>query len=428
MLEHYGADIKFRDSYGHTAFHLACENGHLEVLKFLHGKDKDYKETSEYMFGPSKKDFSSDNNFFNIRNKYGKNALMVATEFRRLNCVEWILAQYKDVEYVNKTRGKANSNTAIFYACVPDPNIDPKDKNGTNDPSFQILELLIQNGANVDVISEEKNRSKDKPSDKPSDDNFLNEKLGQEDTPLIWAATYGAVQHCKLIIDTLMKKYTDDKDLELHLNVPFSGTSNTKSRWSIVGANTALMMAAERGHVEIVELMLENPRIKNLLNFNCCAKFEDVKGKPKTSKKTAIYLALINGHFRTAAKLTHRQEFDGSFYDLKIDNCPFFFNDNDIDELVMNLSNVELNSKKWYDLAKLAAMYPFYFHIFRGLIRRSESVSRILGICGRPFLQNLDHIEVIDLIERLIQFLCCLKNASDSKPWEVINVYFYHLY
>ena len=391
------ADIKFKDGYGHTAFHLACENGHIEVLELLYGKDEAIVTNSSWFGGGGNEKFSDKNNFFNLRNIYGKNALMVATEFRQIKCVEWILETYNDERYVNSTKNDNPSEvTSVFHACTPDPNIDQQDEEKrVNDVSLEILDLLIRYGARVDHCA-------------------------KNTTPLIWAASHGAVEHVKVIIKKLLNVVKDDEELKQFLNYPaFSGSESPKilDEFCIVDSSTALMRAAERGHTEIITTMLNNQRIKKLLDFNCCLDTED-----HNSRRTAIHLALIDGNFAAAEKLTHKQEFEGEMYDLRGDHNSPFLNDDDLIELVSRLSNVELNSQKWCDLAELAAQYPFYFRIFRKLLHKSASISRILGICGRPFLKRLYDLDESDLIDRLIRYLCCLKYASDSKPWEAMEI------
>ena len=129
ILRHYGADDRAYDAYLHSAFHLACENGHKGVLENLLNNDskkrtgcfglnemeldpsKDEKDKSnldekdKYKLDEKEKkivEWNKGKDFFELKNKYNKNSFFVATEFQQKECIEYILEQY-ELEH-NKTK------------------------------------------------------------------------------------------------------------------------------------------------------------------------------------------------------------------------------------------------------------------------------------------------------------------------------------
>lgn len=178
-------------------------------------------------------------------------------------------------------------------------------------------------------------------------------------------------------------------------------------------------------------LYYTNIHISHILNvgvidLSCCVEdcFEFSTGFPTN----ALKLALINSHFKTAHNLSHYQVFEGKKLEVKpketISGRLLVLTDKELKRLAIKMENIDLHLLSWKSLATLAGEYSFYFNIFVRLIDEARSVSNILSICVRPFLLALQKRknDDINLVDRLIHYLCCLEHASISKPWEKIEV------
>lgn len=114
-----GANIGDKNDYGQTALILGVENSHIDVVQWL----------ASYVDAPG-----AANKQLEIRNKYDKNALLVACEFGKDEIVAWVVeASGVDVNAVT-FRGYS----ALMYACA-----------GGTEAHERVVDLLLSK--NVDV-------------------------------------------------------------------------------------------------------------------------------------------------------------------------------------------------------------------------------------------------------------------------------------
>ena len=405
-----------KDAYGHSAIHLACENGHVDVVKNLLAYEKN---------GPK------DEDFFSMTNEYEKNCLFVAVEFQKKDCLQYLLEQLnfrrvKNPENKNETLDKAtflklpggkDKNAVAFYACKP--------------KGAECLKLLKEHGVNFRV---ENNKS---------------------ETPLLWAVSSDTISEdvhnvVEIVVDFILEEFEKEQrrdkrkaleELINHINAPFKyeviedrgELKVNKIPGKISDKKTALMTAAEVGNYQLTKFLLE--RFDNYIDVSCFTKHSDDSKKAYVDyfPYNAMKIALLCGNFRTASLFTQNIMYQGKpLKAFNTDDRPGksgqsdpILNDADIKSIAMKLQNVDLYVRKWKDLAVLAGKHSFYFKILVQLIDESKKVSNILNVIRTPFLTSLQMQRAskdIDLIYKLIMYLCCLENASLSKPWEKTEV------
>jgi ankyrin repeat protein len=264
LLEN-GADASATDNDGLTALMNAAENGNVETLKAI----------AEHVNNPS---------FINHMSNTGFTALIIASAHGHVDAVEYLIGAGANVDAVSD-----NKVTALMYAAAAGhldamkvligkggADLEFKHTNGgtalleaSTAGMYEAIKLLVESGSKIDFM----------------DDDGVN--------PLMAVAAQGNIEAQTFIIDQL-KKTMPDKDLADYINLfAHSGGS-------------AVMFAAAGGHVECANQLMENGADINAIARNKPGYLEKLKkmiedgqvqeDEPHVDGVTALHVAAQGGH------------------------------------------------------------------------------------------------------------------------------------
>jgi len=219
------------DDAGNAPLSVAVIRGHLKIVRLLIDavKNDAHKDVREYV---------------NMKNKYGGTPLSFAAELGCLDMAELLLKEGADVNAV-----VSNGRTALYYAAhkghfeivklLLEYNADVNNKANdgltvlhyaAGNGKLEVVELLLRYGANV--------------QDKDNDNC----------TALHYAALSGHLEVASKILKTIKENVDNDANNKENADKLLEGCINLENTFK----DTPFSLAARKGHIEIVKLLLEN--------------------------------------------------------------------------------------------------------------------------------------------------------------------------
>ena len=326
-----------------------------------------------------------------MKNKYHKEAMLVASEFGKLKVVEWILENHEiiheDIKKVVNTT-ETDGNTALMYAL-----------SGTSNDHTQIARLLLDNHADY----------------KRSNVNGL--------STLYWAVDGGNVYSTKALISRAQRDDDGDEMYDKKAEV-----QNTY--------RTALMHAVAQGKYDICKAVVEGMKkvdfdgkeskenFRKRMDRMWMVDTED--GLDAPGCMNAMQIALRYGHVKIATDLfmvvTDCKNWEYSM---------LFCNANDVfrDRGMLTKMAIEMANKVTINnLMNYAVRYDFHFDLFISLIPLFPSPLTVLTD-ALPRFFNLFATDARgsdqNILHRMVLLYTAIKSAVEFHPLEATDLTVY---
>jgi len=307
------ADLTLKNVYGQTSIILATENDHVNVVKYIC-------------------EATGDLNILRERNKYDKSPILVAAEFGKENVARYIIQRDVTQIFAKTFRGIS----VLHFACT-----------GKSDAHTAIVNMVLD-------AAEKLSGNADIRADLDAKmyctkGNLWDVLTSFDDTPLIWAAISGKIEHVKLLL-MRESEWINNKD---------KATDPPKSSLNVQNKQgySALMKAAEQGYDEIVRYLLDRGADPTLTT--------KINNRDFDARK----LAWSHAHVGVA----------NIFFELDHKNGKTTKISDIFDEEELNKLGGIFGNHIYFDslrkIVELATVRDFYLELFLSLIPKIEGVS-----------------------------------------------------